>query len=961
MDRDRFARAQSIFHCATAMPAEERARFVERECGEDRELQDEVVSLLSADADTGDFLAEPALGDAVDLAGAMPTEPESSPDPVPDRSLGGILGDFRLIDEIGRGGMGVVYEAEQLSLGRRVALKVLPAHLTHQADAIERFRREAKTVAALDHPGIVSIHAVGEAEGTLYFAMERVEGISLDRLIAAAREAGLARPCAEILTRAFEAPKTTAPHGPWLEATWTEIACRLTRQIARSLEHAHAAGVLHRDVKPSNILVRPDGSAVLTDFGLARADSHPALTRTGQLAGTPEYLSPEQAEGRPAETRSDLFSLGVVLYELVTLHRPFQGKTAAEILARLTTKEPVAPRRLNTQVPPDLETIVLTLLEKDPRRRYANSVELAADLTRFLEYRPVQARPVGPMTRALRWTHRNPWIAAAIVGPVVLVIGGLTAFSIHQVGVTKEIRLEKDRAEKGEREAEAAAERVREVNARLAYESGRRAAQQGDWEAALSAYRIARDSGHPDPVEVELAMIEAWEGNFETERAREAIDHLATREDLGEHSARVWLIQGVLRIYDREEREEGRGLLEQALASESLEPAEQALAHALLAENLELQRRFLHLAVRKDPSLHRAYVALGNLLLVLGRFDEARDHVAGFRARFPDDPVALHLEAACLFIDAEDEGRGQAIIQRFERNGRHDVARFLEMYSMIVGLGDELDQLMLEDALALSWPGEHEVIAGATRTMSSLSLFSKAVAWLKSLEGTRSKIAGANVLVVVPPELERAVGQSVVAAIVAFAFISEENLEKALVRVDRVLEQYPVGIVWYLRAMLAVGLHRFDEAESNLQKVIDTPSPVTLRRVPLFLLLYLQVCDYLDFVTADPARARTAAAAAADTTWRILRFERHDAREFAFLGRAARYIGDLELATGIASRWRLVDPEDAGPWLALSKIAARRGDLDAAARYLDDARRLEPEGPEVLSWRAELESRDGGR
>lgn len=324
-----------------------------------------------------------AIGDYVSIfGGAHERHGGASSASVP---LNKRLGDFELISEIGRGGMGVVYEAEQRSLHRRVALKVLSPQCSLDRAEVERFAREAVTTARLRHANIVEIYAVGEADGVQYFSMELVHGVPLHE---------------------------------WQPPSMDAI-CRVGVEIARALAHAHAAGVVHRDVKPSNILIASDGRALLTDFGLARDAGLESLTRTGKFLGTPHYVSPEQAAGSAAiDHRADIYSLGVTLYEILTGHRPFEGRTAHEILARVLTQEPPPPQKFDPTIPPDLATILLKALEKSPERRYTTADALGDDLQSYREGRPISARPVSTATRMWRWAIREPTKAAlaAIIG-----------------------------------------------------------------------------------------------------------------------------------------------------------------------------------------------------------------------------------------------------------------------------------------------------------------------------------------------------------------------------------------------------------------------------------------------------------------------------------------------------------------------------------------------------------------
>jgi hypothetical protein len=309
------------------------------------------------------------------------------------------LGDFRIVREVGRGGMGVVYEAEQLSLRRRVALKVLRYGPAADAEAMERFRREAETVAHLHHTNIVPIFALGEEAGVRYYAMQFIEGRSLaDSLDASRRE--------------------RRPLAPSDVAAWG-------LQAAEALGYAHRRGVIHRDIKPSNLLLDPEGLVWLTDFGLAKRIDEAALTVTGALLGTPRYMSPEQAAalGRPIDARTDIYSLGATLYELATGRPLFEADSPHAILARIITTEPIRPRVARPDLPRDLETILLKCLAKDPAARYPNAAALADDLRAFLDGRPIRARRVSPFRLAARWAKRHRKTAAVASGSAAVVVG----------------------------------------------------------------------------------------------------------------------------------------------------------------------------------------------------------------------------------------------------------------------------------------------------------------------------------------------------------------------------------------------------------------------------------------------------------------------------------------------------------------------------------------------------------
>ncbi|QJE98244.1 WD40 repeat domain-containing serine/threonine-protein kinase [Luteolibacter luteus] len=303
------------------------------------------------------------------------------------------LAGFELYEEIGRGGMGVVYRARQPLLDRVVAVKVLLQAKFAGPEERERFLREAQTAARLQHPGIVRIIDVGDDEGVPWFSMEHVSGKSLEEIV---REHPMeARQAAGCLLR-----------------------------VADAVQHAHQKGVLHRDLKPSNILLDQTGQPHVTDFGIARLLSgdggKTGITRTGQVLGSPSYAAPEQALGGDADVRTDIYGLGALLYHLLTGRPPFQGPTLDAILMQLRDDDPVSPRRLTPTVPRDLETICLQCLRKDPARRYSSASELAADLGRFLTNAPIRARPLSPAGHAWRWCQRRPWVAALVATTVLL-------------------------------------------------------------------------------------------------------------------------------------------------------------------------------------------------------------------------------------------------------------------------------------------------------------------------------------------------------------------------------------------------------------------------------------------------------------------------------------------------------------------------------------------------------------
>jgi len=390
-------------------------RRVEPETGED-ESDPELAAAI-------DSFASWAESTGIDPAGASELPPLRSSEP----QAGGWIGDYELVRRIGVGGMGIVFEARQRHvLGRRVALKVLRSVLSTE-DSSRRFRREVAAAAALDHPAIVPVVDARVDDGTPYYVMKFVEGLSaaalLRELRTSARIPTACAPVRRLVEHAGEVPPERPSSGP--ESTWEDSyprwIARLGLQLAEALEYAHERGLVHRDVKPGNVLLTPHGRAVLVDFGLVSAIGDEALTRPGEFLGTLGYAAPEQLRGLAPDARSDVYSLGATLYELLSLARPFGSSTDAELLSRVEREDP-AP--LRPPVPRDLATIVGKALARVPARRYATAGAMAQDLRAFLAGLPIQARPPGPLRRLLGIARRNPAVTAALLG-VLLTLGGL--------------------------------------------------------------------------------------------------------------------------------------------------------------------------------------------------------------------------------------------------------------------------------------------------------------------------------------------------------------------------------------------------------------------------------------------------------------------------------------------------------------------------------------------------------
>jgi serine/threonine protein kinase len=331
-----------------------------------------------------------------------------------------VFGDYELLREVARGGMGVVYRARQVTLDRIVALKMILAGRLAGADDLERFKTEASAAARLSHPNIVTVHEVGEAAGQPFYSMEFVEGQTLSHKLAGGPLPG-------------------------------RLAARYVRQVARAVHYAHRHGILHRDLKPSNIIITPEEEPKITDFGLAKrlGPGESGRTRTGAVMGTPSYMAPEQAAGKVKELgpATDIYGLGAVLYECLTGRPPFHAETPVDTVLQVMENDPVPPRLLNPNVDPDLETICLKCLEKEPRCRYASAEELADDLDRYLNGESIKARSFNLLARISRTLDRSrqdvafhAWSTMILAFAGVVLVGHLLVFTLMLLDEPRALR-----------------------------------------------------------------------------------------------------------------------------------------------------------------------------------------------------------------------------------------------------------------------------------------------------------------------------------------------------------------------------------------------------------------------------------------------------------------------------------------------------------------------------------------
>ncbi|MGE0142825.1 MAG: protein kinase [Planctomycetota bacterium] len=565
----------------------------------------------------------------------------------PDSALGGEtgsrprLGDFDLGREIGRGGMGVVFEARQVSLGRRVAIKILATELTKDPARVARFRREATTLARVEHRNVVRILGAGEDGEQHWLAMEFVEGGTLESRLAQVQAQG-----GHVGTSLRECVQIVA-------------------EIASALAQVHSLGLVHRDVKPSNILIGTDGSPKLSDFGLAQFDRATALTREGTLTGTPFYLPPEVVAGATFTPLGDVWSLGVVLFEVSTLERPFDGETEAVVLQKILRDVAQDPRRKAPGLPVDLAAIVMRALEKEPSRRYGDMLALAADLRAFLELRPTTARPPTVIQRFRRWARREPWRAA-------LALTAAIAISLGAVLLTR----------MGTLRAGARAESAAEYEAAVAESFLRRA--DGRRDLAEAAARRARTLR---PESGEGIVLECLQ-RLRFESADAALLRLSELTALphDDDEACAWFRALLLHRLGRHEEAEA---LEQQLG----EPRSQM--GLLLAAGIRVDTGgqeavrealgLVSLATRLGPPRLLVHAQWATLLRVIGDSAQKIEGARALSRLWPNEPLALHLAAA--LIQSEDPARALAWQRRALALGLVDsFAHYnLAMYAYAVG------------------------------------------------------------------------------------------------------------------------------------------------------------------------------------------------------------------------------------------------------------------------------------
>ena len=801
-----------------------------------------------------------------------------------------VIAGYTLLGMIGRGGMGVVYRATDDTLRRTVALKVIHPGRHADVEVLARFRAEAEAAARLQHPNIIQVFQVGEAGGLPYMALEYADGGGLDRLLGG-------RPVA---------PRSAAA---------------LVETLARAVQEAHDRGVIHRDLKPANVLwvgagkglpastIEGPGLPKIADFGLAKLlNGESATTQAGQLLGTPSYMAPEQAEGRHDRVgpAADIHALGAILHEMLTGRPPFLGATPAETIEQVKSREPVLPSKLRPDLPRDLSTICLKCLAKDPTSRYDSALALADDLRRFLDGRPILARPPTSADRIAKLVRRNRVLVAGVAGvAVVATLGILLTERQRGRAVEAEARVEKQRPLNFERDA---AEHR----------------QRGDWPAVLRSIDAALAAGHPDPSRMHLDRAKAL---FALNRADDALGEIQAierRDDLGPLAAEIQLIRGDLLL--GVDNEEAVRLIRASLSGLT-STADQRFALGLLAETSPDALDHFQQALQAEPYHLRANEMAGLMLFFLGRKAEARRRLDIAEVFFPDDPNLHVLEALLLAADGDRAGAVALLDESRDQLGAKAITDVRPILDVLAELANIEDYVSVDGQVdLLHWGKIAGLILKIARAKGGDS---------DSRPGLRMGL---------PPVLARSYGK--MAGGLGFAFTSAQVRSRKL---DEAVEAHPEGMLHLIHAEALWDAGRLAESEAAFLQAADGPAIASISRLARFLaaVVAFEAADVHGKAPDLEAKARAVA--------HFRRLAASGGPPPKFLHLAANLCwqcGEFDLARGFVADWELQDPRNPDIHLMRSQIEYFDGNDTKAIKEAELVLARRPADGEAIQIRA---------
>ena len=787
---------------------------------------------------------------------------------------------------LGQGGMGIVYLAKQSALSRRVALKTIRVGHGANPEFLTRFGREARALAALTHENIVRAYEFGEQNGSPYLIMEYVPGRTLSKQLTE-------------------------------QELSSHEAAELVIVLACAVDYAHSKGVVHRDLKPGNVLITPDGTPKIADFGLARLrDPEANLETLGGRVGTPCYMAPEQASGNgDVGPAADVYALGGILYEVLCRRPPFTGTDIADVLQQVQTSEPIAPRVLCPRMARDLETICLKCLHKAPADRYPSALALAEDLQAFLESRPIVARPLGAIGRALRFARRNK-LLVAFVSVLVLGIVGINGVTMIALAATAKAdkaviseNTQKQRADDAEGES------LTRLSDSL-FNSGNFYAATGDWNLAIRDYDAALQHQTAQSGRIHLALAFVYSQLSNLPLIRTHVE--AAETSLGADDAGVLLAKSGLSLSG--DRQQSRDLAQAAIDKGGLSDGDRYFAMALCAKTMEAAIESLKLAVAAQPNHLQSRRILCGLLILRRDFTAAAEHAKALTTYYPKDQMSAVLEALQFALNGDADAAEDTLNKAATQLDEKTAASLREIYEFLASTPKiEVDA---EGRMTMG------TMDGAKFVLRGLAL---AISNGESREG------------LITPDVEQAFGKltsglgNLLTLVVA---------ARQVALLEDVSASYKDGFVLFMLGNAYFNSKDLPRALQAFRDATTAPSFIDVRLPSHYLALrcayQLRFDPDLSEATQNELRETIATSARA-----ILDAGEDRPSHLYVCGEATRQTGQLELFQRTAERWREIEPASTGPDMFLAYHAYHSKQFLIAIHYarqiLQDRRTASPE------------------